>query len=54
MSLTDLHTILAFKAGRAVRREGTNTVEPSLTKGAIVVEREHEAQLRDPLFARRA
>ena len=42
MSLTDLHTILAFKAGRAVRREGTNTVEPSLTKGAIVVEREHD------------
>ena len=25
-----------------MRREGTNTVEPSLTKGAIVVEREHD------------
>nr|GAT58772.1 adhesion regulating molecule [Mycena chlorophos] len=30
-------TLLAFKAGRAFRREGTNTVEPSPTKGAVVV-----------------
>lgn len=27
--------LLAFKAGRAFRREGTNIVEPSPTKGAI-------------------
>ncbi|KIK07968.1 hypothetical protein K443DRAFT_672850 [Laccaria amethystina LaAM-08-1] len=27
--------LLAFKAGRAFRREGTNVVEPSPTKGAI-------------------
>ena len=26
---------IAFKAGRAFRREGTNIVEPSATKGAI-------------------
>lgn len=30
-------TLLAFKAGRAFRREGTNTVEPSPTKGAIIL-----------------
>jgi 26S proteasome regulatory subunit N13 len=28
-------TLLAFKAGRAFRREGTNIVDPSPTKGAI-------------------
>jgi len=33
--MTDL---LAFKAGRAFRREGTNSVEPSPTKGAIVLQ----------------
>lgn len=27
--------LLAFKAGRSFRREGTNIVEPSPTKGAI-------------------
>ncbi|KAF8895409.1 proteasome complex subunit Rpn13 ubiquitin receptor-domain-containing protein [Infundibulicybe gibba] len=32
-------TLLAFKAGRAFRREGTNTVEPSPTKGAIILSR---------------
>ncbi|KAF8631798.1 hypothetical protein AX17_005013 [Amanita inopinata Kibby_2008] len=30
-------TILAFKAGRAFRREGTNTVDPDPTKGAIIL-----------------
>jgi hypothetical protein len=30
-------TLLAFKAGRAFRREGTNIVEPSPTKGAIIL-----------------
>ncbi|RDB17911.1 hypothetical protein Hypma_000888 [Hypsizygus marmoreus] len=30
-------TLLAFKAGRAFRREGTNFVDPSPDKGAIVV-----------------
>ncbi|KAF9468566.1 proteasome complex subunit Rpn13 ubiquitin receptor-domain-containing protein [Collybia nuda] len=29
--------LLAFKAGRAFRREATNTVDPSPTKGAIVL-----------------
>jgi hypothetical protein len=29
--------LLAFKAGRAFRREGTNFVDPSPTKGAIVL-----------------
>jgi 26S proteasome regulatory subunit N13 len=29
--------LLAFKAGRAFRREGTNIVEASPTKGAIVL-----------------
>jgi 26S proteasome regulatory subunit N13 len=33
--MTDL---LAFKAGRAFRREGTNSVDPSPTKGAIVLQ----------------
>jgi 26S proteasome regulatory subunit N13 len=39
MPLTERSTILAFKAGRAFRREGTNIVEPSIDKGAIVIER---------------
>ncbi|KAG9227517.1 hypothetical protein CCMSSC00406_0000837 [Pleurotus cornucopiae] len=29
--------LLAFKAGRAFRNEGTNRVEPSATKGAIIL-----------------
>ena len=29
---------IAFKAGRAFRREGTNTVAPSATKGAIILQ----------------
>jgi len=29
-------TLLAFKAGRAFRRDGSNTVEPSPTKGAVI------------------
>jgi len=29
--------LLAFKAGRAFRREGTNTVDPDPTKGAIIL-----------------
>ncbi|KAI0059537.1 adhesion regulating molecule [Artomyces pyxidatus] len=37
MPLTDRSTILAFKAGRAFRREGTNTVEPHAEKGAVVI-----------------
>jgi hypothetical protein len=39
MPLTERSTILAFKAGRAFRRGGTNIVEPSADKGAIVIER---------------
>lgn len=33
--MTDL---LAFKAGRAIRREGTNFVDPNPTKGAIILQ----------------
>lgn len=29
--------ILAFKAGRAVRREGTNFVDPRPEKGAVIL-----------------
>lgn len=29
---------IAFKAGRAFRREGTNFVDPSATKGAIILQ----------------
>ncbi|KAI0304361.1 proteasome complex subunit Rpn13 ubiquitin receptor-domain-containing protein [Multifurca ochricompacta] len=39
MPLTERSTILAFKAGRAFRREGTDVVEPSAEKGAVVIER---------------
>lgn len=39
MSLIDENTILAFKAGRCFRREGTNTVDPNPAKGAIVLDR---------------
>lgn len=33
--MSDGRDLLAFKAGRAFRREGTNFVDPSPTKGAI-------------------
>jgi len=33
--MSNSNTLLAFKAGRAFRREGSNLVEPSPTKGAI-------------------
>jgi 26S proteasome regulatory subunit N13 len=29
--------LLAFKAGRAFRRDGTNIVDPNPTKGAIIL-----------------
>lgn len=45
MSLVDGNTILAFKAGRCFRHEGTNTVDPNPTKGAIVLEREEDELL---------
>ncbi|KAI9465431.1 adhesion regulating molecule [Lactarius psammicola] len=45
MPLTERSTILAFKAGRAFRREGTNIVEPSADKGAIVIERGEDGLL---------
>jgi 26S proteasome regulatory subunit N13 len=32
--------LLAFKAGRAFRREGTDFVDPSPTKGAIILARD--------------
>ncbi|KAL1748048.1 proteasome complex subunit Rpn13 ubiquitin receptor-domain-containing protein [Schizophyllum fasciatum] len=32
-------TLLAFKAGRALRREGSNFVDPSPTKGAVMLVR---------------
>ena len=37
MALVGGETLLAFKAGRAFRREGTNIVEPSPVKGAIYI-----------------
>ena len=45
MPLTERSTILAFKAGRAFRRGDTNIVEPSATKGAIVIERGEDEEL---------
>jgi len=45
MPLTERSTILAFKAGRAFRRGDTNTVEPSASKGAIVIERGEDEEL---------
>ncbi|KAF8964214.1 proteasome complex subunit Rpn13 ubiquitin receptor-domain-containing protein [Flammula alnicola] len=35
MSISNAEILLAFKAGRAFRREGSNVVEPSPTKGAV-------------------
>jgi hypothetical protein len=35
--MSDSDILLAFKAGRAFRRENSNTVEPSPTKGAILL-----------------
>ncbi|KAJ3515388.1 hypothetical protein NLJ89_g1787 [Agrocybe chaxingu] len=35
MSIPNAEILLAFKAGRAFRREGSNVVEPNPTKGAI-------------------
>jgi hypothetical protein len=37
MALAGAEILLAFKAGRAFRREGTNIVEPSPVKGAIYI-----------------
>jgi 26S proteasome regulatory subunit N13 len=35
--MADTDTLLAFKAGRAFRRGGTNFVDPNPTKGAILL-----------------
>jgi len=35
MSIANAEILLAFKAGRAFRREGTDFVDPDPTKGAI-------------------
>ena len=35
VSIRESDIVLAFKAGRAFRREGTNIIEPNPTKGAI-------------------
>jgi len=45
MPLTQRSTILAFKAGRAIRRDGTNIVEPRVDKGAVVIERGDDEEL---------
>lgn len=37
MSLANSEILLGFKAGRAFRRDGTNLVEPSPTKGAVYI-----------------
>ncbi|KAG9315497.1 adhesion regulating molecule [Chiua virens] len=36
-ALTDSQTLLAFKAGRSFRRQGTNFIDANPTKGAIVL-----------------
>jgi len=36
---------IAFKAGRAIRREGTNFVDPSPTKGAVILQNGEDALL---------
>ncbi|TFY73424.1 hypothetical protein EWM64_g10587, partial [Hericium alpestre] len=38
-AITTPDTVLAFKAGRAFRTEGTNNVVPDPAKGAILIER---------------
>ena len=35
---TPMTDLLAFKAGRAFRREGSNSIDPSPTKGAIILQ----------------
>ncbi len=32
--------LLAFKAGKASRREGSNLIEPNPTKGAVILQNE--------------
>ena len=43
--MSEPDTLLAFKAGRAFRREGSNVVEPSPTKGAIYLINDDEGLL---------
>ena len=45
MPLTERSTILAFKAGRALRRDDTNIVEPRADKGAVVIDRGDDEEL---------
>ncbi|KAJ3854306.1 proteasome complex subunit Rpn13 ubiquitin receptor-domain-containing protein [Lentinula lateritia] len=40
--MADSGTLLAFKVGRAFRREGTNFVDPSPAKGVILLRREDD------------
>jgi len=40
--MADATTLLAFKAGRAFRRSGTNFVDPDTTKGAIILKKEDD------------
>ncbi|KAH7915862.1 adhesion regulating molecule [Hygrophoropsis aurantiaca] len=42
MSSDTRNILLAFKAGRAIRREGTNFVDPQPTKGAVMLYREDD------------
>lgn len=44
-TMSEPDTLLAFKAGRAFRREGSNVVEPSPTKGAIYLINDDEGLL---------
>ncbi|KIK82199.1 hypothetical protein PAXRUDRAFT_725801 [Paxillus rubicundulus Ve08.2h10] len=46
VTLTDAQTLLAFKAGRATRRAGTNFVDASPTKGAIILSNSEDGLLR--------
>ncbi|KIJ14994.1 hypothetical protein PAXINDRAFT_99784 [Paxillus involutus ATCC 200175] len=46
VTLTDAQTLLAFKAGRSTRRAGTNFVDASPTKGAVILSNSEDGLLR--------
>lgn len=46
VALTDNQTLLAFKAGRSLRRDGSNFVDANPTKGAIVLSNSEDGLLR--------
>lgn len=54
LSLMDTEILLAFKAGRAFRRGATSSVEPSATKGAIVLSSSNDDGLLHFIWRNRA